>query len=103
MFAQLQYFVMLALTFALFAVEVWAFVDALRHRPEQYVAAGKRTKGFWLALTGAAAVVGFLTLPPLSGINALGLIGLAAVVVSAIYLTDVRPAVRREAPRRGGW
>lgn len=100
-FAQAQYYVMTALTFALFAVEVWAFVDALCRRPERFVAEGKRTKGFWLAVTGVAALVGFLTLPPLTGVAPFGFVGLVAVVASGVYLADVRPAVRTGPPYRG--
>lgn len=74
------------------ALELWAFVDCLRHRPTLFVAASKRTKTFWLALTGVALLIGGLTL--LTGGGNLGLFGIAAVTASCVYLADVRPAVR---------
>ncbi|MFK0008390.1 DUF2516 family protein [Paenarthrobacter sp. NPDC090520] len=74
------------------ALEIWAFVDCLRHRPALFVAASKRTKTFWLALTGVALLIGVLTV--ISGGNALGLFGIAAVTAACVYLADVRPAVR---------
>ena len=57
----------------------------------------KRTKTFWLALTGGALAVGLLSL--LGGgsgglLGPLGLFGLAAVVAASVYLADVRPAVK---------
>jgi hypothetical protein len=74
------------------ALELWAFVDCLRHRPTLFVAASKRTKTFWLALTGVALAIGGLTM--LTGGGSLGRFGIAAVTASCVYLADVRPAVR---------
>ncbi len=71
------------------ALEVWAVVDAATTRPDAFAAAGKRTKGFWLAVTGVAALLGFVSFT-----NPLNLFGLIGFVAAAIYLTDVRPAVR---------
>jgi hypothetical protein len=70
--------------------EVFALVDALRHRPDAYVAAGKRTKNFWIIVLAVAVVVGVVTLT-----NVLGFVGIIAFVASAVYLTDVRPALRQ--------
>ena len=72
------------------ATELFAFVDALRHRDEVYRAAGKRTKTFWLAITGVGLLLGFATWP-----GVLGMIGLAALIAAGVYLADVRPALRQ--------
>lgn len=88
--------VALVLSLAILAMEVFAFVDALRHRPEAYVAAGKRTKTIWLAVTGVAMILGFLTIR-----NPLQIFALLGVVGAAVYLTDVRPAVRSVGGGRG--
>lgn len=80
-------------------LELWALVDCLRHRPHAFEAASKRTKTFWLALTGGAAVVGLFTV--ISGRPAsFFLFALIAVTASCVYLADVRPAVK-EAGRGG--
>lgn len=83
-------------------LEVWAFVDCLRHKGASFEAMGKRTKGFWLALTGGATLIGFMSVSGGGGglFGTLGLFGLAAVVAASVYLADVRPAVR-EAGRGG--
>ncbi len=70
--------------------ELFSFVDALRHPERAYVAAGKRTRGFWLILLGVAVAIGIVTL-----FNPLSLFGLLAIVGAAVYLADVRPALRQ--------
>ncbi len=62
--------VALLLGIAALVLEVFAFVDAIRHRADAYVAAGKRTKQFWSIVTGVSALVGFVTF--LSPLNMLG-------------------------------
>jgi hypothetical protein len=70
------------------ALAVWAFVDALIRPAEAYVAAGKLTKPAWIAITAVAGVLLYVMGGPLS------FLGLPAVVASAVYLVDVRPALR---------
>lgn len=78
------------------ALEVWALLDCVRHKAAAFEATGKRTKAFWLALTGGSAAVGVISfLGSGSGIfGTFGLFGLAAVVAASVYLADVRPAVK---------
>lgn len=83
-----QFYVTLVLTIAALAVEVFAFVHALKTRPDAFVAAGKRTKNFWLAVTGVASLLGFISLT--RGFDFLAIIG---IVAAGVYLADVRPAV----------
>lgn len=77
-------------------LELWALIDCARHRANAFEATGKRTKGFWLALTGGAALIGVISLLSSGGgiFGTLGLFGLAAVVAASVYLADVRPAVK---------
>ncbi len=93
-----QYNILLVLSVAGFILEAFAFIDAVRHRPDAYTAAGKRTKTFWAAITGGAAVLGFVfLLTP----GALNFISLIAVVAAGVYLADVRPALRQVTGRGG--
>ncbi|MFD0759149.1 DUF2516 family protein [Arthrobacter ulcerisalmonis] len=79
-------------------LELWAVVDCVRHRGDAFEATGKRTKSFWLALTGGATLVGAISLFGSSGgggiFGTLGLFGLAAVTAACVYLADVRPALK---------
>ncbi|WP_151525468.1 DUF2516 family protein [Serinicoccus kebangsaanensis] len=81
---------------AVFAMMVWALVDCARTRADAFPAASKRTKQFWLLLTGGATLIGFIfVLRPFSIFNVI------AVVAAAVYLTDVRPAVKSVQGRGG--
>lgn len=87
-FVDLQSWVGLGLGLLAFGLQIWAFIDALLTRPDAFVAAGKRTKGFWLAITGVAAAIGLVHV-----YQPFGLFNLIAIVAAAVYLTDVRPSV----------
>jgi hypothetical protein len=83
-----QSLVTLVLGLAAFAAEVFALVDALRHRPDAFVAAGKRTKQFWSIVLGVAVLLGFVSV--------------GSSLLFSIYLADVRPALRQVSGRGGG-
>ncbi|TWP38887.1 DUF2516 family protein [Leekyejoonella antrihumi] len=87
---QVQSLVAFVLGIVLFAMEVFALIEAVRPRSEAYVAAGKLTKPIWMAITAVCAVLGLLTIS-----NPLNLFGVLAVVGAAIFLADVRPALHR--------
>jgi len=94
-FGAFQTLVLYGLAAVGFGVKAWAFVDALRRSSEAFQYAGKRTKNFWLAITGVALAVGVvLILAPLNFLN------IIAVVGALVYLVDVRPAVKQY--RAGG-
>lgn len=81
---------------ALLGMMVWALVDCLRTRADAFPAAGKRTKNFWLLLTGAASVVGFIFM-----FDPFNIFMVAAVVAAAVYHADVKPAVQSMRGRGG--
>ena len=87
---QFQTYIAMGLGVAALGLESWAFVDALRRRPDAFAAADKRTKGFWLAVTGVALAVGFVTFTSI-----VGMLGLLAVIAAGVYLADVKPALDR--------
>ncbi|HLH83974.1 MAG TPA: DUF2516 family protein [Trebonia sp.] len=95
-YAPLTYF-FVALAVAAFAVEAWAFIDAITRPAQAFTAAGKQTKQLWLIILGVAFVLG-LYAAAYGG--ATGILSVAAFVAAAIYLADVRPKVREF--RRGG-
>jgi Protein of unknown function (DUF2516) len=84
-------FFFLALAVAAFAVEAWAFIDAITRPAQAFVAVGKQTKPIWLIILGVAFVLG-LYAAAYGG--AIGFLSVAAFVAAAIYLADVRPKVK---------
>jgi hypothetical protein len=80
--------------FALLAVKVFAFVDALTRPAEAYVAAGKLTKPAWLLILGLAVAAAFVW--P----SVIGLLSIVGIVAAFVYLLDVRPALASMTRRR---
>lgn len=88
-------------------VEVAAFVIALKAPAGAYVAAGKLTKPAWVAITAVAMVIGLGAAPVIgSGRPFGGLLSIASVVASLVFIVDVRPALKpyqgRPGPRSSG-
>jgi Protein of unknown function (DUF2516) len=89
-FDGLQGLIALVFGAAALVLSVFGLVDALRHRPDAFTAAGKRTKNFWLIVLGIAVALSFYSvLAPFS------LPWIFAVVGAGVYSADVRPALRR--------
>lgn len=76
------------LFWTLLAVRVWALVDCVTRKSAAFPAAGKLTKPAWALLTALSLVVSYFFHYSLS------LLPLAFLIVSLVYLADVRPAVR---------
>ena len=95
----IQHYLYVALGIVALVIELWAFLDCVRRKPADFERAYKRTKGFWLGLTGGASTVGVIavTLPSLS----LLLFQLAAVIAASVYLADVKPAMGSSRGRGG--
>jgi hypothetical protein len=78
-------------------IEVAAFVHCLLQRPDAFPAINTLPKGAWLAMIGGSVFVTLLTR------TALGILGLVAITIAAVYLLDVRPALRDAIDGRGSW
>ncbi len=94
----MQYVVLVILAVLAFGMQVYALVDAVRARPDAFVAAGKLTKQKWVAILAIATAFGFIALPPPIGrgfVSSIGFLSIIAVVAAAVYLVDVKPAVRQ--------
>ncbi|WP_043443324.1 DUF2516 family protein [Arthrobacter sp. L77] len=95
----IQTYLYLALGIVALGIEVWALSDCVRRPGTAFEAALKRTKGFWLALTGGAVVVGLLSV--LGGGSGFNLFQLVAIIAACVYLADVKPAVSQTSGRGG--
>jgi Kef-type K+ transport system membrane component KefB len=94
--SSLQSWIVLLLSVVALGVEVYAFVDCVRRRPDAFTAAGKRTKSFWLLVTVIAMLLGIVSLAQLPGILAI-----VAVIAAGVYLADVKPALDQVMGRGG--
>jgi hypothetical protein len=78
----------LALFWGLIALRCWAVADCATRKAAAFPAADKLTKPSWLMILVVTGLLGSLASPPLWPIS------LVSAVASAVYLADVRPAVR---------
>lgn len=83
------------LFWGLTALRVWAVVDCATRKAAAFPAVDKLTKPAWLAILVVSGLFGTYVLPPI------GMISLISVVVAAVYLADVRPAVREISGGKG--
>ncbi|MCC3273734.1 DUF2516 family protein [Arthrobacter zhangbolii] len=97
---QIQHYLYVALGIIALVIELWAFFDCVRRKPAEFERAYKRTKGFWLGLTGGASAVGVIAVLLPSPLSLL-LFQLAAVIAACVYLADVKPAMGSSRGRGG--
>lgn len=83
------------LFWGLTALRVWAVIDCATRKAAAFPAVDKLTKAAWLAILVVSGLFGTYVLPPI------GMISLISVVVAAVYLADVRPAVREISGGKG--
>jgi hypothetical protein len=76
------------LYYGLIALRAWAIADCVTRKTAAFPAADKLTKPVWLLILVVSGVLGTFASPPLYPIS------LISVVAAAVYLADVRPAVR---------
>jgi hypothetical protein len=87
---------LLLIIFALL-IEVAAFGHCILQRPDAFGAINTLPKAAWLALIGGSAL---LTL--IAGASFL-MLALISITIAAVYLLDVRPALRDAIDGRGSW
>ena len=80
--------VFLVLFWGMTALKVWALGDCVGRKAAAFPAANKLTKPAWTLLHLLSVVLSYFIRYPI------GLIPLGFLVVSLVYLADVRPAVR---------
>ncbi|MEO7126991.1 MAG: DUF2516 family protein [Nakamurella sp.] len=102
--SQIIYSITLVLGYGGAALGVFCVLDAVRHRADAFVAADKQTKGTWVGISVACAVI--LVFGAVSLGSAFGpqqLLWLAALIGVMVYICDVRPNVKRVAGGNSRW
>ncbi|CAB4887986.1 MAG: DUF2516 family protein [Actinobacteria bacterium] len=87
-FFQVQNIVILVLWVLFLGLKIYAFADCVRRPAQAFAAVGRQSKPLWLVLTGISALAGLIFQDPL------GLLGIAGLVASLVYLFDVRPRIQ---------
>ncbi len=82
------------LFWGLVALRLWALVDCLTRKAAAFPAADKLTKPAWTMILLIAGFLGSFFGRPTGPGTVLGIFSLVSAVVAAVYLADVRPAVR---------
>lgn len=94
-----SFLILMVLGLVVLGIQIWAFSDCLRTAPSVFDRVYKRSKSFWLALTGGGMFFGIIyVLPSLMTLSTppLGMsliLSLGGVVAAGTYLADVRPAL----------
>lgn len=91
---QLYYWTDQVLYFALIALRVWALADCVTRKAAAFPAVDKLTKPAWSAILLISGLLGTFFSSPYAPGAVVSVFSLASAVVAAIYLADVRPAVR---------
>lgn len=89
-FGSVQGLIALVFGVAALVLSVFGLVDAVRHRPDAFAAAGKASKTIWLSVLAVAVALSFYTIA-----SPFSLPWILAVVGAGVYAADVRPALRR--------
>jgi len=100
-YGQVLVYVNWVVLFFCLAVELVALVHCAIQRAEPFAAIGTLSKAAWLGMIGAGLLL--TAISPFLLIGPLNLFAMAAVTVSAIYLLDVRPALRDAVDGHGSW
>jgi hypothetical protein len=82
-------------------IELAAFIHCLFQRRDAFNAVSTLPKGLWIALTLVGLVLTVLI--GISPTNPVNLFAMVGIVASAVYLLDVRPAIRDVTNGGGPW
>lgn len=86
-----QTVLVLGLVLVVVGMSLYALIHALTTPAQAFPAEGKRTRNFWALLNLLALVISFLGLTPNAFVGLFGV--MMALIIPAVYLADVRPAV----------
>ena len=78
----------LVIYWACLGANVFALIDAVRRKPDAFVAADRQTKQIWLMILGGSLLAQWLFNALSAGV--LSILGLAAIEATIFYLVDVR-------------
>lgn len=100
-FVAVEYYINIVITIALVAIELAALLNCLGQRADAFPVVGSLSKNAWTGILLASVLVTagcwYFT-----GDN-ISIFAFAAITAAAVYLLDVRPALRDASSGSGGW
>jgi hypothetical protein len=84
----------LIIFWSLVVLRVWALADCLTRKAAAFPAVDKLSKPAWVGILLVSGVLGTLLGQPIGTYSAVSVFSLISAGISAVYLADVRPAVR---------
>jgi len=100
-YVQVTGYVTLAILIVFLVIEIVAFVNCLTQRADAFPVVGSLSKNAWVAILGGSVLLTLLC-TTLSGAS-ISIFALAAITATAIYMLDVRPALREATNGSGSW
>lgn len=100
-YRDVEYFFSLAVTVALLLIEFFALINCLGQRADAFPVVGSLSKNAWTGILLASVLV-----TAICGLwlgQTVSIFAFAAITAAAIYLLDVRPALRDATSGSGGW
>ncbi len=79
---------------SLVALRVWALADCVTRKAAAFPAVDKLSKPAWIGILALSGALGTLLGTPISPYSAVSVFSLISAGIAAVYLADVRPAVR---------
>ncbi len=95
------YWINLLVTIALVVVEVVALINCLSQRADAFPVVGSLSKNAWTGILLTAVLV--TAICGLVFLQTISIFAFAAITAAAIYMLDVRPALRDATNGSGGW
>ncbi len=93
-------FATLVILIIFLVIEVVAFINCVTQRADAFPVVGSLSKNGWLAILGGSVLVTLLCSFTYSRMS---IFAFAAITATAIYMLDVRPALRDATDGSGNW
>ncbi len=98
---RVEEFVTLVILIIFLIIEVVAFVNCLTQRADAFPVVGRLSKNGWLAILGGSVLLTMMCSFVFA--SRMSIFALAAITATAIYMLDVRPALRDATDGSGNW
>ena len=99
-YAQVAFVLTTLIMIVLVAIEVVALINCLTQRADAFPVVGSLSKNAWTGILAGSALVTLACFLLGQGVS---IFAFAAITAAAIYMLDVRPALRDATDGSGGW